>query len=449
MLKAPPTTVVLQWRETKGKGQPVASLYNVRIGLMDMNMNCKHNLFRDVTLLSYAGDVMREIKPIVGDLTDTALTVLRHRFDERFGFDPTDKLILDAVKTLAFQNEFDPILELLDQAQAEWDGTPRLDTWTIDYMKAEATELNCAIGRKVLIAAVRRARDPGCKFDNITTLEGEEGWNKSTAIRVLAGDEYFSDQSILGARDKEIQEQLAGIWMHESADLTGLKKADVDHVKAFASRQTDRARPAYGKVRVDKKRRSIDWATTNDDEWMQSQTGNRRFWPIAVGIIDIEALRRDRLQLLGEAAYYESTGETLVLDESLWLDAKAEQEKRRVKHPWEDILANMPDDVKRDIDLPDSMTSRYQIIHRSDDGLGHMIEQVASADLLTYVLRIPVGQQRRDHSMQLATTMKLLGWDRPDSQRVTIDGKQVRGYARRVDRRVPSGDDPNVVNTKF
>ena len=434
MLKAPPTTVVLQWRETKGKGQPVASLYNVRIGLMDMNMNCKHNLFRDVTLLSYAGDVIREIKPIVGDLTDTALTVLRHRFDERFGFDPTDKLILDAVKTLAFQNEFDPILELLDQAQAEWDGTPRLDTWTIDYMKAKPTKLNKAIGRKVLIAAVRRARDPGCKFDNITTLEGEEGWNKSTAIRILADDEYFSDQSILGARDKEIQEQLAGIWMHELADLTGLKKADVDHVKAFASRQTDRARPAYGKVRIDKKRRSIDWATTNDDEWMQSQTGNRRFWPIAVGVIDIEALQRDRLQLLGEAAHYESEGETLVLDELLWLDAKAEQEKRRVKHPWEDILANMPDEVDGHRNFTTGLwEDSHQIIHRTDDGVGFLREEVASADILTYVLRIPEGQQRRDHSMQLATTMKLLGWNRPDGQRVTIDGKQVRGYVRRVE----------------
>jgi predicted P-loop ATPase len=439
MLKAPPTTVVLQWRETKGKGQPVASLYNVRLGLMDMNTVCRHDLFRDVTLLSYAGDVVREIKPIDGKLTNDALTVLRHRFDERFGFDPTDKLILDAVKTLAFQNEFDPILELLDQAQAEWDRTPRLDTWVIRYLKCKDMPLNKVIGRKVLIAACRRARQPGCKFDNVTVLEGDEGWYKSTTISTLAGDDFFSDQNILGARDKEIQEQLSGVWMHEMADMTGMKKAEVEHVKSFASRQNDRARPAYGHVLEHKPRRSIDWATTNDEEYLQSQTGNRRFWPLACGVIDIEALRRDRLQLLGEAAYYESQDESLVLPESLWPNAKAEQEKRRVKHPWEDILANMPEVTNRydDIDFP-GIKQTVQIIHTADDGAGFVRQEVSSADILAYVLRIPIAQQQRRHTMDLSTIMKLAGWERPDSKRVTINGKQVLGYCRRV----PIPDEP-------
>jgi predicted P-loop ATPase len=333
--------------------------------------------------------------------------------------------------TLALENCFDPILDMLTKAEGDWDRTPRLDTWVIDYLKCEDTPLNRAIGRKVLIAAARRARQPGCKFDIITVLEGDEGWNKSTTISTLAGDNFFSDQNILGARDKEIQEQLAGVWMHEMADMTGMKKAEVEHVKSFASRQTDRARPAYGHVLERKPRRSIDWATTNDEEYLQSQTGNRRFWPLACGVIDIEALRRDRLQLLGEAAHYESEGESLVLVESLWPDAKTEQEKRRVKHPWEDILVKIPETVKENIDMPASMTKDRRIIHVYDDGLGVIMEQVLSSDILTYVLRIPVGQQRRDHSMQLATTMKLLGWQRPDSQRMTIAGRQVRGYSRR------------------
>ena len=107
---------------------------------------------------------------------------------------------------------------------------------------------------------------PGCKFDQIIVLEGPEGINKSTAIRVLAGDDNFSDQSIIGADAKEVQEQLDGIWMHENADLAGMRKAEVEKVKAFARRQVDRARPAYGRVREDRPRRSIEWGTTNDDD---------------------------------------------------------------------------------------------------------------------------------------------------------------------------------------
>ena len=116
--------------------------------------------------------------------------------------------------------------------------------WVIDYLGCEDTPLNRAIGWLMLIASVRRARSPGCKFDQICVLEGVEGINKSTVIRVLAGDENFSDQSVLNVSDREAQEQLEGVWLHESADLTGLKKAEVERVKAFASRQGDRARPA-------------------------------------------------------------------------------------------------------------------------------------------------------------------------------------------------------------
>jgi predicted P-loop ATPase len=103
----------------------------------------------------------------------------------------------------------------------------------------------------------------------------------------------------LNVHDREAQEQLEGVWLHESADLTGLKKAEVEKVKAFASRQIDRARPAYGRVREDRPRRCTQWATTNDNAYLASQTGNRRFWPLPVGRIDIEALRRDRDQFYG------------------------------------------------------------------------------------------------------------------------------------------------------
>src|SRR5262249_42139265 len=162
---------------------------------------------------------------------------------------------------------------MLNECQSNWDGKKRIDTWVIIYLDCKDTPLNRAIGRLVLIAACRRARQPGCKFDNITVLEGPEGTNKSTAIRILAGDENFSDQSILGASDKEVQEQLEGIWMHENADLAGMVRAEVERVKAFASRQVDRARPAYGRVREDRQRRSIEWGTTNNKEYLLGQTG--------------------------------------------------------------------------------------------------------------------------------------------------------------------------------
>jgi hypothetical protein len=409
------------WRECTAKGAPKSSMHNARLGIMAMGIECRHDLFRDVTIIGFKGEASHEIRPLMGELTDAALLRLRFLFSNKYGFDLDDKNVLDAVKIRAFENCFDPVLDMLNLAQGAWDKKARLDTWVVTYLKCKDTPLNRAIGRKVLIAAVRRVRSPGCKFDTIVVLESPEGWNKSTMIRILAGDQFFSDQSILAASDKEVQEQLGGIWMHENADLAGMRKAEVERVKAFASRQVDRARPAYGRVREDRPRRSIEWGTTNNNEYLQSQTGNRRFWPLAVGEIDIEALTSDRLQLLGEAAHYEAKGESLILDKELWGAAQGAQEERRAKDPWEDIIS---DDTNPGFGQAKNMKD---IIHE-DEPSG--VQRVSSADLLCDVLNIPVAQQTRGHTMRLADVMKNTGWERGPQGKVTINGNRVQGYFR-------------------
>jgi hypothetical protein len=118
----------------------------------------------------------------------------------------------------------------------------------------------------------------------------------------------------------------------------------------------------------------------------------------------------------------------------MWSDAGVEQEKRRTKDPWEDILAHIPDGVDHRVDFNGNNTASefVQIIHREADADGFYLEKVSSADLLTYVLRIPIGQQKTHHSMTLSTVMRLLGWERPDSDKISINGRQVRGYVRRI-----------------
>jgi predicted P-loop ATPase len=397
-----------------------------------MGIVCRLDMFREVVLIDYAGEVY-ELQSIVGDLTDNTLLMIRNKFNLQYEFEPDEKDIYDAVMTIALDHCFDPIKDMLTEAEGKWDRKARLDKWAVTYLGCKDTALTRAVGRKTLIAAARRARMPGCKFDNIPTLEGEEGILKSMVSRVFAGDEFFSDQNILGARDKEVQEQLAGIWMHENAELSGMKKADVEHVKAFARRQVDRARPAYGRVTKKVPRRSIEWGSTNNDVYLQSDTGNRSFWPLKCGVIDIESLRRDRLQLLGEAAHYESKGESIVLDEALWPDAAIEQEKRRVQHPWENILDNIPKEVSV-YDKEHRWMEEVTIIHTEPELLGKVLQKVASSDLLEHVLRVPIGQQQRHHSMTLASVMKKLKWHRPDGQKITrTDGVRVVGYQREVE----------------
>ena len=231
--------------------------------------------------------------------------------------------------------------------------------------------------------------------------------------------------SILGQRGREVQEQLSEIWIHESADLAGMRKAEVESVKAFASRQVDIARPAYGYFVLRQKRHSIEVGTTNSVEYLQSQTGNRRFWPMTVTkMIDLDKLQRDRLQLWGEAAKYESAGESIVLDKELWSVAGEEQEKRRTKDPWEDIVQEFLDEYSAAEHNP-NLHQLCKVIYVEGGE-----ERVKSADLLAVVLAVSRDRQTQSHSMRLAAVMKQIGWERPASGKVTIDGKQHRGYSR-------------------
>jgi predicted P-loop ATPase len=279
-------------------------------------------------------------------------------------------------------------------------------------MGAENTELNRTIGQLVLVAAVRRVRKPGSKFDQIVVLEGVEGTNKSTAIEILAGKDNFSDQTIIGLSDERVQERLAGKWLYEIADLAGMRKADVDLVKAFASRVNDRARGAYKHFATEAARRCVFFATTNEPTYLKSQTGDRRFWPIRVNRIDIDALRRDRDQLWAEAAQLEAQGVSIVLPEHLWSVARTEQAKRQEQDPWDDILT----DVKGEV-------------HPATDREGSE-ERIATTTLLRACLGLEPDRVTDRDSKRLGYCIRRLGWDGPKMMR--IGGKLVKGYRRYV-----------------
>jgi predicted P-loop ATPase len=418
------------WRERKENGAPVPSMHNARLAIVALGVECSHDTFHNKLLFGFKDDAVRHaVEHIVGEVTDNGIIALRQLMSDKFGFDLTDKHTRDAVISLALEHCFDPVVDMLAEAEANWDGVKRLDRMAADYLNCEDTPLNVTFIRKMMIAAVARARNPGCKFDTLVVLESPEGLSKSTALRVLAGDENFSDESIIGKNSREVQEQLAEIWIHENADLAGMKKTEVETVKAYASRMVDIARRAYDRFPTKQKRHSIEVGTTNSDRYLQSQTGNRRFWPLRVlKSIDIAKLKRDRLQLWGEAAHHQSQGESLVLDEKLWGEAAVEQEARRVTDPWEDILRNMPQLTPYGYWKDGSRHEGTRTITHYDE---HE-EKVIGSHVLEYVLGIQPGNQTTQHTMRQSTVMKKLGWERAKNGYVSIPdiGRQ-KGYSRK------------------
>ena len=232
-------------------GEIKSTVANTRVAIQSLGIDCRYDVFHDKLLVGG-----QAIGQYAGELSDHACLYLRKMIDQEFEFDPGREKMFDACVQLCLENQFDPVVDYIDGLQ--WDGVKRIDRWLTTYLGAHDTRLNCAIGMIGLVAQIRRAKQPGCKFDQIIVLESPEGKLKSTALHVLAGGEdYFSDQTILGKGDKEQQELLRGIWVYEIAELSNSTRSEVESVKAFASRTHDRARPAYGRARVELPRRCV------------------------------------------------------------------------------------------------------------------------------------------------------------------------------------------------
>jgi predicted P-loop ATPase len=237
---------------------------------------------------------------------------------------------IDDALALEFEkNRFHPVVDYL--RSLVWDGIPRIDTLLIEYFGAEDTIYSRAAIRKSLCAAVARVLEPGIKFDNILILVGKQGTYKSTFVKKL-GRKWFSD-TFLSVQGKESYEQLQGAWIIEIAELAGLKKAEVETIKHFASKSVDSFRPAYGRVVESFPRQCIFMGTTNSHEFLRDPTGNRRFIPIdvrpehIVKSVIYDLTDNEINQIWAEAYHLYTNGEPLYFNpEELRLAAVAQEE---------------------------------------------------------------------------------------------------------------------------
>lgn len=236
-------------------------------------------------------------------------------------------LKIDDSLALEFEKQsFHPVLEYLDGLF--WDGTERVDTMLIDYFGVTDNLYTREAIRKTLVAAVARVRRPGCKYDLVLTLVGGQGTGKSTFAKKL-GQNWFSD-TFMTVNGKDAFEQLQGAWIIEMAELAGLKKAEVESVKHYISKQEDTFRPAYARTPETFPRQNIFIATTNNIGFLKDPSGNRRSMPIDVkhskdylSIWDITQETID--QIWAEAVEMYEANEKLFLSDEAEAIAKIEQ----------------------------------------------------------------------------------------------------------------------------
>jgi predicted P-loop ATPase len=245
-------------------------------------------------------------------------------------------LTAEAVQAVAKENSFHPVRDYFNVLV--WDRSPRLDTWLSKYLGAFDSEFLRAIGPRWMISGVARIFEPGCQADHTLLLEGQQGIRKSSALQTLAGACWFTDHiSDLGSKDSRIE--LHGKLIIEFSELAAARRGETERNKAFLTAREDNFRMPYARRSEAVPRSCIFAATTNDATPFVDATGNRRFWPVRCGSIDIAGLKADRDQLWAEAVARYRAGEPWWLDtDALNKYARNEQDQRFDPGVWDDVI---------------------------------------------------------------------------------------------------------------
>lgn len=339
-----------------------------------------------------------------------------------------------AVTKVADDRAYHPIREFIESLP-EWDKVPRVDMLLVDYLGAADTAYVRAVTRKTLCAAISRVLRPGCKFDSMLVLNGPQGVGKSTLIAKLAG-EWFSDSLNLGdTKDKTAAEKLQGYWILEIGELAGLKKAEVETLRSFLSRQNDIYRAAFGKRATPHLRQCVFFGTTNAESgYLRDTTGNRRFWPVKTpgsGKKQSWNLTHEEiLQIWAEALVYVRQGEKLYLSPEMDALAKDEQREAMESDEREGLVREYLDTLLPERWAEMDLFERRNFLSGSD--FGGLQEKgtvrrtsVSNMEIWCECFGKERANLRRTDSNELTGILARLGWKRADNKvRIPLYGPQ-------------------------
>jgi len=419
------------------KGKICSTIQNTSI-ILEKAPEFKGRLWLDdfSGLIRYDGKLPWSTGKVTGVWSNSDESCLRRHMEAVYGVTGKEK-IADALVSVTSMHKRHPIRKYL--RSLTWDGTPRLETLFIDFLGAPDTELVRAQTRKQFTAAVARIMTPGCKYDYMLVLVGKEGIGKSRILSKMAG-EWFND-SLVTMDGKEGMENLRRAWVIEIGELMGIKRSEVESVKAFLSKQVDTYRPSYGKCVEEHPRQCVFFGTTNEANFLKGTTGNRRFWIVETQATlprmdlfkELDVQYRD--QVWAEAVNLFDNGEELFLGRELEALAREQQEDFNEYSSDERVgIIQSFLDKKLPLDWDTRSLERRKAYFRDTDPLSAdgilERETVSAVEILSECFGQPVDDKARYKTREINALMKnVQGWEPGGNEYTKVYGRQ-RVYKR-------------------
>lgn len=386
---------------TDDSGRPLASISNVMAALRHpqwTGIQIGVDTFRDEIMWRRDTLDWRNFR-------DTDYTRLRYILEEN-GFRPVSaELIKDCVRLVADEFQFDSAVEWIENVVPAWDGRPRIETFYPDYLDTFDTAYTRKVSMYHWTAMAGRALVAGIKADMTPIWVSKQGTRKTTAVAALAPSLEFFVEINFNTPDETLARMMRGRLVGEIAELRGLHTKDAESIKAWMSRTHETWIPKYREFATTYGRRVVFVGTTNRDEFLADETGNRRWLPVRVGNIDVEAIERDRLQLWAEARDRFKAGG--IGWQGVAELAHEAHEMHRERDSWEDLV--LPYLSGAD---PDDSEGRK----RADVGL-------TTFQILTEALSHDATKINRSAEMRIAKICKFAGLN---NKVVWRDGRSIR-----------------------
>jgi predicted P-loop ATPase len=370
-----------------GKGFPITNLENIRKILLEDSQfaaRCVFDTFLQKYLYRSESGQYRELNDS-DEITLTREISIKYR-----GFEKVNPTMLRMVLLeVARENSVDAARDWIESIK--WDGVKRLDSWLSKTYNVADNEYHRAVGSNWLKGLAKRIIEPGCKFDYVLVLEGKQGTKKSTSMGILGGEWYVETTDT--PENKDFFMLLQGNLIIEFSEGETLSRGEIKKLKAVITTQYDKFRAPYERHIQTHPRRCVFAMTTNQEEYLKDETGNRRWLPVAtIGEVNVDWLKANRDQLLAEALYRVRKLKETTYDfpDSVF----EEQEKRQVTNPNTDRVMEWYYNELRTDQRVQGITPH--LVHREALGMlnGHKFSRMDSIEITNILTAMKLERRR-------------------------------------------------------
>ncbi|EKZ6390819.1 bifunctional DNA primase/polymerase [Klebsiella aerogenes] len=362
-----------------------------------VDIDIRFDQFRDEIMFAPAGSGQWQA------FTDPDYARLRITMEKR-GFKAVGReLIRDVVLLAADEQPFDSATTWLNGL--EWDGVPRIEHFYHTHFGTADTPYTRAVSMYMWTALAGRVLEPGIKADMVPILVGRQGCGKSSGVEALSPDPAFFTEISFAEKDDDLARKMRGRLVAEIGELRGLNTKELESIKAFVTRTHENWIPKYREFATQFPRRLVFIGTTNEDEFLADKTGNRRWLPVEVSSVDVQAIKRDLLLLWAEARETFKRLGGIQFRDAERLGASV-HEQYTIKDAWLET-------VEKWLETPDLMTN----------DIPRNCEFLRASDVLRDAIGLDPRHIGKREEMRISNVLQNCGYKRVQRR---VDGKMTR-----------------------